>query len=146
MTTTTTTQQSVVPFIGRILIGIVFLLSGLSKLAAAQATQGFIASVGLPLPVLGYIVAVTVEVGGGLMLLLGYRTRTAALVLSVFTVATAVFFHHDFADQNQFIHFMKNIAMTGGLLQVVAFGAGAYSLDRRRVALPARSLQSRPSA
>jgi putative oxidoreductase len=137
MPTTTTTQQSIVPLLGRILIGIVFLLSGVSKLAAAQATQGYIASVGLPLPLLGYLIAVVVEVGGGLMLLLGYRTRIAALVLAVFTVATAVFFHHAFGDQNQLIHFMKNLAITGGLLQVVAFGPGSYSLDGRRVATPA---------
>jgi putative oxidoreductase len=136
MTTTNAAQQSVLPLAGRILVGIVFLLSGISKLADPAGTQAFIASVGLPLPVLGYIVAVVVEIGGGLLLLLGYRTRMAAIVLAVFTVATAVFFHHAFGDQNQFIHFMKNLAITGGLLQVASFGAGSYSLDRRGAGTP----------
>jgi putative oxidoreductase len=136
MTTTNAAQRSVLPLAGRILVGIVFLLSGISKLADPAGTQAYIASVGLPLPVFGYIVAVVVEIGGGLLLLLGYRARLAAIVLAVFTVATAVFFHHAFGDQNQFIHFMKNLAIAGGLLQVAAFGAGSYSLDRRRTGTP----------
>jgi putative oxidoreductase len=65
------------------------------------------------------------------LLIAGYRTHLVALVLAVFTVAAAIGFHAHFADQNQMIHFMKNIAITGGLLQVVAFGAGAFSLDSR---------------
>jgi len=81
---------------------------------------------------LAYLIAVVIEVGGGVLLLLGLQTRLAALVMAVFSVATALSFHHDFADQNQMIHFLKNIAMAGGLLQVVAFGAGALSLDGRR--------------
>lgn len=71
------------------------------------------------------------EVGGGLLLIVGYQARIAAAALAVFTVLAAVFFHNSFADQNQMIHFMKNLAITGGLLQVIAFGAGALSLDNR---------------
>ena len=119
------------PVLGRLLIAAIFLTSGLSKLAAPGMTQGYIASAGLPLPLLGYVLTVLVEVGGGALLVVGYRTRTVALALAVFTVAAAVFFHHDFANQNQMIHFMKNLAMAGGLLQVVAFGAGSFSLDNR---------------
>ena len=136
-TATTTTTQSVLPLIGRILLGAVFLLSGLSKLGNAAGTQAYIASVGLPLPLVGYIVAVVLEVGGGVLLLLGYRAKLASIALAIFTIAAAVFFHHAFGDQNQFIHFMKNLAITGGLLQVAAFGAGAFSLDSRRAATPA---------
>ena len=73
--------------------------------------------------------------GGGLALLLGFQTRLAATTLAIFTLATAVLFHNNMADQNQMIHFLKNIAITGGLLQVIAFGAGAFSLDNRRKAV-----------
>jgi putative oxidoreductase len=129
-----------VPLIGRVLLAVIFILSGVSKLANPAGTQAYIAAVGLPLPLLGYIVALVVEIGGGVMLLLGYRTRVAAIALAVFTVAAAVLFHHAFGDQNQFIHFMKNLAIAGGLLQVAAFGAGAFSLDNRRATTPAHKL------
>ena len=124
--------QSVLPLIGRILLAVLFLLSGLSKLGNPAGTQGYIASVGLPFPVLAFVISAVVEIGGGALLLIGYRTRLAAAALAIFTVAAAVFFHHAFGDQNQMIHFMKNLAITGGLLQVIAFGAGAFSLDNRR--------------
>jgi putative oxidoreductase len=122
------------PFAGRAIIGAVFLMSGLSKLAAYGATTALIATVGLPVPPLAWLVAVVVEAGGGLLLLLGFRTRAVALVLAAFVVATAVFFHRNFADQNQMIHFLKNLIIVGGLLQIAHFGAGAVSLDNRRKA------------
>ena len=122
---------------GRFLLAILFILSGVSKLGAAAATQAYIAKVGLPLPVLAYVVAVVVELGAGLMLLVGYRTRAAALALVLFTLAAAVFFHNQFGDRNQFIHFMKNLAICGGLLQVYVFGAGSLSIDGRRQAAAA---------
>jgi len=122
----------VLPLVGRILIAAIFLLSGFSKLTAPAATIGYIASAGLPAPTLGYAVALILELGGGLLLVLGYRTRLVATALAGFAIATALGFHHDFADQNQFIHFFKNFAMAGGLLQVTAFGAGALSVDARR--------------
>jgi putative oxidoreductase len=76
---------------------------------------------------------VVVELGAGALLLAGYRTRLAALVLAVFSIAAALGFHHDFADQNQMIHFLKNVAIAGGLLEVAAFGAGPLSIDARFV-------------
>ena len=121
-----------VPAAGRLPIGTIFLASGLSKLAAPGATLSYIHSAGLPLPQVALAVAVMVEVGGSLLLIAGYRARLVALVLALFSVATALAFHTAFADQNQMIHFLKNLAMAGGLLQVVAFGAGAYSLDARQ--------------
>ena len=120
------------PFIGRILIGLPFAMSGLSKLAAYGPTTAMIAAAGLPLPPLAFAVAVAVELGAGLLLIVGYRVRLAALVLAVFSVATAVSFHSNFADQNQMIHCLRNVMMAGGLLQIVAFGAGALSIDNRR--------------
>ena len=117
---------------GRLLLAALFLLSGFSKITAPAATIGYIQSVGLPLPEVGYGLAVFVEVVGGLALVLGFKTRWVAAGLAIFTVATALVFHKDLADQNQFIHFFKNISIAGGLLQVVAFGAGRFSLDARR--------------
>ncbi len=131
-TATPTNVQSALPLVGRIGIAAIFVLSGLSKLAAPAATIGYIAASGLPLPQLGYAVALLVELVGGAALVLGYRTRLVAAILALFSLATAFAFHSALGDQNQFIHFFKNIAMAGGLLQVVAFGAGAWSLDARR--------------
>ncbi|HVZ45766.1 MAG TPA: DoxX family protein [Ramlibacter sp.] len=122
------------PVIGRVLLALPFLLSGVGKLAAPEATQGYIASTSVPLPVIAYALAVIAEVGGGAMLLLGYRARLAALGLAVFSIAAALIFHHSLGDQNQFIHFMKNVMIAGGLLQIVAFGAGSFSLDNRSAA------------
>ena len=119
------------PLLGRILIGAPFVMSGLGKLTAYGATVGYIAAMGLPVPPLAFVVSVLIELGGGLLLLSGYRARAVALAMAVFCVVTAIFFHHNFADQNQMIHFLKNVMMAGGLLQITYFGAGAFSLDAR---------------
>jgi len=115
------------------MIATVFVLSGLGKIAAPAVTQAYIASTGLPLPIAGYLIAIAVEVGGGLLLAAGYRTTFVASGMAVFTLATAVFFHNNFADQNQMIHFLKNIVIAGGLFQVAAFGAGSLSIDALRL-------------
>jgi putative oxidoreductase len=94
-------------FIGRILIGLPFAMSGLGKLAAYSLTTEKIGAVGLPFPPLAFAVAVAVELGGGLLLVLGYRVRAVALLLAAFSFATAITFHSNFADQNQMIHFLK---------------------------------------
>lgn len=125
-------NAATVAAVGRVLIAVIFLFSGVGKILAPAATMGYIASAGLPAPTLAYLVAIVVEVGGGVLLVLGWQTRIVAAVMAVFCVATALGFHNDLADQGQLINFLKNIAMTGGLLQVVAFGAGAISLDARR--------------
>lgn len=119
------------PLIGRVLIGLPFAMSGLGKLAAYGKTTAIIAAVGLPVPPLAYIVAVALELGGGLLLIAGYQARMVSFALAVFCVAAGVAFHNNFADQNQMIHFLKNVMMAGGLLQIAAFGAGALSLDNR---------------
>ncbi|MEA2822283.1 MAG: putative oxidoreductase [Bradyrhizobium sp.] len=120
------------PLIGRLLIGLPLLMSGIGKLTTYAATTAYIGSKGLPLAPLGWAIAVAVEIGGGLLLVLGFRAREVALGLAVFVLATAVFFHRNFADQNQMIHFLKNIMIIGGLLQIAHFGGGAHSLDARR--------------
>lgn len=112
------------PLVGRILIAAIFILSGLSKLSDPAGTMAYISSVGLPFPAVAMAGAVAVEVVGGALLISGYRLRTVAAGLALFSLVTAAFFHSQFADQNQFIHFFKNVAMAGGLLQIVAFGKG----------------------
>jgi putative oxidoreductase len=118
-------------FFGRLLIGLPFAMSGFGKLIAYGQTTAMIAAAGLPVPPLAYAVAVAVELGGGLLLVAGYQARLVAIALALFSIAAAVSFHSNFADQNQMIHFLKNIMMAGGLLQIAAFGAGAISLDNR---------------
>jgi putative oxidoreductase len=134
-----TKQTDTIALVGRVLIGVLFLIGGISKLAAPAATQGYIAAAGLPAPVAAYFVALAVELVGSVLLIAGFRVRKVAAGLAVFTLLTALSFHNHFADQNQMIHFLKNVAILGGLLQVVAFGPGRFSLDHRfsRSAKPA---------
>ena len=120
---------------GRLLIAALFILSGIGKIAAPTAIEGYIASAGLPAPLLGYLIAIIVEVGGGLFLLVGFQTRIVALILAGFALAPALAFHNKFSDPNEMIHFLKDIAIIGGLLQVAAFGPGSVSLDGRRLSL-----------
>ena len=118
---------------GRIAIASLFIPSGFGKLAASDATIGYIANAGLPFAPLGLAIAVVVEIGFSALLVLGLFTRPIAAVMAAFTFATGVFFHAQFADQMQFIHFFKNVAISGGLLQIAAFGAGRFSVDGWRV-------------
>jgi putative oxidoreductase len=120
------------PFAGRLMIGLPFAMSGLGKLAAYGPTTEMIRAVGLPLPPLAFAIAVAVELGGGLLLVAGFRTRLVAVALALFSFGAALSFHSNFADQNQMIHFLKNVMLASGLLQIAAFGAGALSVDNRR--------------
>jgi putative oxidoreductase len=122
--------------VGRLLLALLFVPAGVMKITGFSGTVGYIASVGLPLASLGAVLAIVVEVGAGLALALGWRTRWAALLLAVFTLAATVLFHNFWAmpaDQAfvQQLMFFKNIAVVGGLLVVAAFGAGALSLDAK---------------
>jgi putative oxidoreductase len=121
---------------GRALLASLFLVSGLGKLAAPAGTIGYIASAGLPLPAFAFACALVVEIGLAAALLIGYRTRSVATVMALFSLTTAVVFHNQLGDQGQLIHFLKNLSIAGGLLQVAAFGAGAFSLDQYRIRKP----------
>lgn len=121
------------PFVGRLFIGLPFIMSGVSKIMGYDATVALIKSSTLPLPApVAYVGAIAVEVGCGLLIIVGYRTRVVATIFALFCLATAVFFHAHFSDPNQTFHFIKNVVMAGGLLQIVAYGAGAFSIDGRR--------------
>lgn len=127
-------SHSSLAFIGRILVAAIFLVSGFGKLVAPSATLGYIGSLGLPAPMLGYAGALALELAGGALMIAGYRTRAVAALLAIYCLATALIFHHSLGDQNQMFHFLKNLAMAGGLLQLVANGAGAFSVDHQRTA------------
>jgi putative oxidoreductase len=129
--------QNALNLAARVLMAVLFLPAGLSKLTGFQGTVGYIASVGLPLPTAAAALAVVVEIVGSLALLAGFGTRIAALVLAVFTLVASFFFHAYWAApaEQAFLTqllFFKNIAVVGGLLALAAQGAGAWSLDARR--------------
>ncbi len=129
--------QNLLTLIGRALIALLFVPAGLAKIAGFAGTVGYIASKGVPLPQLCAAIAVAAELGLGLLILIGWQTRWAALALAVFTVVITVVFHNFWAvppaqlmQQQQ--AFFKNIAVVGGLLSLIAWGAGGWSLDSRR--------------
>jgi putative oxidoreductase len=129
MSTSSLNVQPAVAAAARVLLAALFLVSGVEKVFAPAMIQGYIASAGLPFPPLVYAITVVIEVGAGALLLVGFQTRLMAGVLAAFTVAAALIFHRALGDPNQFVHFMKNLAIAGGLLHVAAVGAGAFSLD-----------------
>jgi len=116
--------------LGRVLMSAIFLMAGASKIGAYTATQGYMESVGVPGALLPLVI--TLELGGGLAVLLGWQTRFSAFLLAGFCIVSGVIFHANFSDQMQSILFMKNLAMAGGFLFLVAGGAGPWSLDARR--------------
>jgi putative oxidoreductase len=131
-----TTNQNATALVGRILLALMFLLSGISKIDGFAGTVGYISSVGLPLPSLLAAGSMALEIVAGIALIIGFKTRWAALALALFTLAAAVLFHNFWSmpsDQQmmQQIIFMKNIAVTGGLLMLALAGPGAWSVDRR---------------
>jgi putative oxidoreductase len=123
-------MNSVMHLSGRILLASIFIISGLGKLANPAGTAGFMESMGVP----GMLVwpTIALEILGGLALVIGFQTRIAAFALAAFSVAAAVIFHHNFADQMQMIMFLKNFSIAGGLLLLSASGALALGMDCRK--------------
>lgn len=118
--------------IGRVLIGLIFVMSGINKIADPQGTQQYMAAMGISSAiVLLYAGAIMVELMGGLSLLLGAWARWGAIGLIGFMIPATLIFHTNFGDSNQVIHFMKNLAMIGGLLYVALYGPGRLSIDGR---------------
>ncbi|PKO31696.1 MAG: DoxX family protein [Betaproteobacteria bacterium HGW-Betaproteobacteria-9] len=133
------TLQNPLALLSRLLLAALFLPAGIGKITGFAGTVGYIASVGLPMPTVAAVVAIAVEVLGGLALIVGFGTRWAAVALALFTLGASFFFHNYWAlpAEQQFMQqllFMKNVGVTGGLLALAAFGAGAFSLDARRSA------------
>ena len=125
-----TKSQDSFALVAHLLLAALFILAGINKLGAMEGTVGYIEAFGLPFPQLVYFGTVALEIGGGLLLAAGFKTRFAALALGIFTVLTAVIFHSNFAEQTEITLFLKNLAIAGGMFAVVAFGPGRFSLDR----------------
>jgi len=114
----------------RLLMAQIFIISGFGKLTGYAGTLGYFGKIGLPLPDVVLPLVILIELGGGLALLFGFKTRWVAAILALFSVGSALIAHADFAQPMQQINFMKNLAMAGGLLLFVRHGAGAPSVDR----------------
>jgi len=131
------TYQDPAILVGRILLGLLFVLSGFSKIGGFNGTVGYIASQGLPMPQVIAAITILVELGGGLALVFGCYTKQAAIVVGVFTLLAAFIFHNFWAAPEaqkmmQQINFMKNLSIAGGMFVLAAFGPGRFSLDARR--------------
>lgn len=125
------------PLVGRVLLALIFIIAGFGKITGFEGTVGYIQSVGLPVPQVAAVVAIIVELGGGIMLAIGWKARWAAAALFIFTLAAGVIFHAFWsspADQAmmQQIQFMKNLAIMGGMLYIVVYGSGPLSVDKNR--------------
>ncbi len=125
-------QSDLALLIGRLFYSSLFLLYGYFKVIAFSGTATYMAAKGLPAPSLFAVLAIVFELGGGILMLVGYQTRLVALALAIYTLVAALIAHTNFADANQLTHFMKNMAIVGGSLAFFVSGAGAYSLDRRK--------------
>jgi putative oxidoreductase len=123
-------MNAIIQPLGRIMLALIFILAGISKIQDPAGTMGYMQSMGVPGILLWPTIAL--EVLGGLAIAIGYKTRYAAFALAIFSIAAAVIFHRNFADQMQMILFLKNIAMAGGLLLLATSGKTAYSIDMRR--------------
>lgn len=123
-------HASSLTLVGRLLLTLMFLVSGLHKIADPQGTQQYMAGMGITsATTLLYVGAIAVELLGSLSLLLGYRARAGGWVLFLFMIPTTLIFHTNFTDPNQMIHFLKNLSVMGGLIYVALYGAGGLSMD-----------------
>jgi putative oxidoreductase len=128
--TSAAASRGIIELAGRILLALLFLFTGLSKIGAYTGTAAYMSSSGVPGFLLPLVIAL--EVGGSVAIIVGWHTRIVAFLLAGFTLLSALIFHTHFADQTQLIMFMKNASITGGFLLLVAHGAGPLSLDARR--------------
>ena len=122
-------MTNILDLVGRIFISLVFLLSGINKISNYEGTVGWMESLGMPGIFL--VPAIILEIGAPILIMVGYKVKISAALLSLFCVTTAVIFHNDFSNQMQFISFMKNIGLAGGFLFLVVNGAKDFSLDKK---------------
>ncbi len=130
ITACVTTQLAVarmLSVVSRFFLALIFVLAGIGKLTGYAETQGFMQSMGVPSAVLPLVIVL--ELTGGILLFIGYRARLVALLLAGFSIIAAVIFHSHFADPMQMIMFLKNVAIAGGLLQIILHGAGPCAMD-----------------
>ena len=121
--------QAFSALLGRLFLAMIFIQSGLSKMSDYAATQGYMDAMGVSSALLPLVIAL--EVVGGIAIVIGFKARLVALAMAGFSLLSALLFHTNFSDETQTIMLMKNIAIAGGFLMIVAHGAGAYALDNR---------------
>ena len=121
--------MQILEFIGRIFISLIFLIAGVGKIFNYEGTIGYMESFGIP----GYLLipAIIIEILFPLLVIIGYKTKLAAIILALFTISLAIIFHTDFSNQMQLMSFLKILAIAGGFLIIFARGAGKYSIDQR---------------
>ena len=122
-------MTNILDLVARVFISLIFLLSGINKIGNYEGTVGWMESIGMPSIFL--IPAIILEIVAPMLIMIGYKVKISAALLSVFCIATAIIFHSDFSDQMQFISFMKNIGLAGGFLFIVVNGAKDFSLDKK---------------
>ena len=122
-------MTNILDLVARVFISLIFLLSGINKIGNYEGTVGWMETLGVPGIFL--IPAIILEIAAPILIIVGYKVKISAALLSVFCVTTAIIFHSDFSDQMQFISFMKNIGLAGGFLFIVVNGAKDFSLDRK---------------
>ena len=136
MNTITPQLQNTLALVGRILLAVLFIMSGFQKLTSIDATVAYMTSGGVPMANVLVYATILVELGGGLLLIFGWHTRLAALVLFLFLIPVTLVFHNPSSNpaqaQMMTTQLLKNLSIMGGMLQLVAFGPGAWSLDDRR--------------
>lgn len=125
-------KVSLLKLIGRISLSAIFIMGGVSKITGFSGSVGYATAFGVPLPEIAIIIAIVVELVGGVMILFGYKTKLASLTIAIFLIPVTLIFHNDFGNQLEMVAFMKNLAIFGGLLYVAVGGAGAYSLDHKQ--------------
>lgn len=130
-------QNDLLSLVGRILLGLVFFMGGIGKLMGFAGAVQYATGAGMPMPQVGVAIGAAIEIIAPLMLLVGFKTRWAALALIVFTLVANFVFHQFWAMEgaakmNNQITFLKNLAMVGGLMMLMVAGPGRYSMDARR--------------
>ncbi len=122
------------PLAGRLLLAHIFILAALHKLTGWEGALGFMASKGLPMTEALLALTILIELGAGLLLVLGYKARWAAFAIFLFLIPVTLIFHPFWADPQEMNSFMKNLAIMGGMLYIVTYGSGPYSLSREKCA------------
>ena len=123
------TMSNILDLVGRVFISLIFLLSGINKIGNYEGTVGWMESLGMPGIFL--VPAIILEISAPILIMIGYKVKVSAALLSIFCVTTAVIFHNNLSDQMHFISFMKNIALAGGFLFLVVNETKDFSLDKK---------------
>lgn len=118
------------PLVSRIFISAIFLFSGVNKIRNFQGTKQYMSTAGIPVTAFFLVIAIILEIAGGLSILVGFKAKIGAFLLIIFIIPTTLIFHTNFPDQVQMIMFMKNLAILGGLISVAVYGSGSISLDK----------------